>query len=255
MLKTSLKSRILNREECFGVFCSIPSAVALEQMAAAGYDFVIIDLEHTLISCEQIETMVLAARASQLEVLVRVPPNTSHLVVPLLDAGVAGMVFARVDHTNQARNAVGLCHYAPLGHRGLNSTRTSRYGMDGLNDAIHKAMENTLVVVMIESLEGLSNVESIAKVDGIDVILEGAADLSQSMGLSWQTSHVKVQQALEQICAAAHSAGKAFCALPRHIDDMQRWRKQSVSLFVIGDDRGIMRRAHQAHLLAHKEIV
>lgn len=253
MARRSLKSRVIGQEECFGLFCSIPSAVALEQIAAAGYDFAIIDLEHTLISSEQVEAMILAARAVRLEVLVRVPPHTPHLVVPLLDAGAAGIVFARIEDVAQARSAVELCHYAPLGQRGLNSTRASRYGMDGLAEATRQAAAETLVVVMIESREGLANVDSIVAVEGVDVILEGAADLSQSLNLTWQTSHPEVRAAVERICAATRSAGKAFCALPRQAEEMQRWRKQMVSLFVIGDDRGIMRRAHLAHLAAHKE--
>lgn len=253
MTAPSLKSRILTHDECFGLLCSIPSAVALEQVAAAGYDFAIIDLEHTLISPEQIETLILAARAIQLAVLVRVPPQTPHLVVQLLDAGAAGIVFARIDDPEQARQAVELCHYAPLGQRGLNATRASRYGMDGLTETTQRAATETLVVVMIESQQGLDNIESISTTEGVDVVLEGAADLSQSLGLTWQTSHSQVQTAVERVCATTQSAGKAFCAIPRELDDMQRWREKHVSLFLIGDDRGVMRRAHLTHLSSYKE--
>lgn len=253
MTRPPLKSRIIAGDECFGVFCSIASAVALEQLAAAGYDFVIIDLEHTLISPDQVETLILAARATQLEVLVRVPPHTPHLVCQLLDAGASGIVFARIDDAVQAQRAVELSHYAPLGQRGLNTTRAGRYGMAGLVNTTRQAAGDTLVVVMVESQQGLDNAEAIAKVAGVDVVLEGAADLSQALGLTWQTNHPQVQAAVEQICAATQGAGKAFCAIPRELQDMQRWRSQQVSLFVIGDDRGIMRRAHQAHLAAHKE--
>lgn len=253
MAKPALKSRIISGDECFGVFCSIASAVALEQLAAAGYDFVIIDLEHTLISPDQVETLILAARAAQLEVLVRVPPHAPQLVCQLLDAGAAGIVFARIDDAAQARRAVELSHYAPLGQRGLNTTRANHYGMAGLLNSTRQAADDTLVVVMVESQQGLNNAEAIAQVAGVDVVLEGAADLSQALDLTWQTNHPKVQTAIEQICATTQSAGKAFCAIPRELQDMQRWRDQQVSLFVIGDDRGILRRAHLAHLAAHKE--
>lgn len=253
MTTPSLKSRIASGDECFGLFCSIPSAVALEQVAAAGYDFAIIDLEHTLISPEQLEALILAARATQLQVLVRVPPQAPHLVLQLLDAGVAGIVFARVDDAAQAQQAVELCHYGPQGMRGLNATRASRYGLDGLLEATQQAANDTLVVVMVESQQGLDNADTIAAVAGVDVVLEGAADLSQALGLTWQTGHPRVRTAVEQVCAATQAAGKTFCAIPRELRDMQRWRSHQVSMFVIGDDRGIMRRAHLAHLTAHKE--
>lgn len=254
MATSSLKSRLLAGEACFGLFCSIPSAVALEQLAVAGYDFVIIDLEHTLISPEQLETMLLAARAQHLDVLVRVPPRAPHLVVPLLDAGAAGIVFARVEDADQARQAVELCHYAPRGQRGLNSTRASRYGADDLAAYTLGAAADTLVVVMIESRQGLDHLAAIAGVDGVDVVLEGAADLSQSLGRHWQTQHPEVRAAIERMCTITRSAGKAFCALPRDPQAIRHWRRQGVSMFVLGDDRGIMRRAHQAHLQTHKEI-
>lgn len=253
MATRSLKSRIAAGNECFGLFCSIASAVALEQVAAAGYDFVIIDLEHTLISPEQVETLILSAQATGIDVLVRVPPHTPHLVVQLLDAGATGIVFAHIDDAAQAQQAVGLCHYAPRGQRGLNTTRVSRYGLDGLAEATRQATDETLVVVMVESRQGLDNATAIATTAGVDVVLEGAADLSQALGVTWQTSHPLVKSAVEQVCTATQSAGKAFCAIPRDPRDMQHWRGRQVSMFVIGDDRGVMRRAHQAHLATHKE--
>lgn len=253
MTTSSLKSRIAAGNECFGVFCSIVSVVALEQVAAAGYDFVIIDLEHTLTSPEQVETLILAARVTGIEVLVRVPPHTPHLVVQLLDAGATGIVFARIDDAAQAQQAAKLCHYAPRGWRGLNSTRASRYGMDGLAETTRRANDETLVVVMVESQQGLDNAAAIAATPGVDVVLEGAADLSQALSLTWQTSHPRVRSAVEQVCTETQCAGKAFCAIPRDPRDMQRWRGRQVSMFVIGDDRGVMRRAHQAHLATHKE--
>ncbi|WDD99770.1 HpcH/HpaI aldolase family protein [Thalassomonas actiniarum] len=253
MKPSTLKKRIANNTEVFGLFCSIPSAVALEQIAAAGYDFAIIDLEHTLIGKEQLEVLILAARASALELLVRVPPGALHLVVQLLDAGVAGIVFARIDDAMQAQQAVAACHYAPLGTRGLNSTRDSRYGLDGLVDYIEQAKQNTLVVVMIESRQGLANIDAIAATPGVDVILEGAADLSQSFELPWQTRHDSVSEAIAHIHRQTRIAGKVFCALPREPEEIKAWREESVSVFVVGDDRGIMRRAHQSHLAAYKE--
>lgn len=255
MSTKSLKRRLLAGQTCFGLFCSIPSAVALEQLALAGYDFIIIDLEHTLISPEQVETMILAAQTQRLNVLVRVPPHTPHLVVALLDAGAAGIVFARIENIDQARQAVGLCHYAPQGQRGLNSTRNNRYGADDdLEGHTLSAANDTLVVAMIESQSGIKNLAAIAGVDGIDAVLEGAADLSQSLGLHWQTQHPKVHAAITKIHDITNSSGKIFCALPRNRQAMLYWRKQGVSMFVLGDDRGVMRRAHQAHLQTYKEI-
>ena len=138
--------------------------------------------------------MILAARTVNLDVFVRVPLNANHLVLPLLDAGVTGIVFPCIENAQQAQEAVNYCHYMPLGQRGLNSTRLNRYGMEDLASFVQHAANDTIVIVMIESLEGLEQLDEILKVEGIDIILEGAADLSQSMGMPWQSSHPKVKE-------------------------------------------------------------
>lgn len=250
----SFKKRIANGETLYGIFCSVVSPINVEQLALAGYDFIIIDLEHTLFTTSQVETMILAARAMSLDVFVRVPLNANHLVLPLLDAGVTGIVFPRIENAQQAREAVNYCHYMPLGQRGLNSTRLNRYGIDDLASFVQQAKNETVVVAMIESLEGLEHLDEILKVDGIDIILEGAADLSQSMGIPWETSHPKVKETVQKMYVKTKMSNKYFCAIPRKPEDITAWKQQSVQLFVLGDDRSIIRRAHQNHLNSFKEI-
>ncbi|WP_445116089.1 HpcH/HpaI aldolase family protein [Acinetobacter sp. WZC-1] len=252
MNKISLKQRIQNKENLYGLFCSIGSPIAVEQMALAGYDFIIIDLEHTLFSNAQIESMILAARGFCLDVLVRVPLQASHMIYPLMDAGVAGIVFPRIETAAEARQAVELCHYTPLGSRGLNSTRLNGYGTDDLKKSVEHAHQSTIVMLMIESMNGVEQLESILSIDGIDIILEGAADLSQSMGIPWETQHQKVKKILDDIHAKTVRAGKTFCAIPRKTEDIHHWQNAAVHLFVLGDDRSIVRRAHQQHLNAYK---
>lgn len=250
----SFKKRIAHGETLYGIFCSVASPINVEQLALAGYDFIIIDLEHTLFSMSQVETMVLAARAMRLDVFMRVPLNANHLILPLLDAGVTGIVFPRIENAQQAQEAVNYCHYMPLGQRGLNSTRLNRYGMDDLASFVQQAANEMVVIAMIESLQGLEQLDEILKVEGIDIILEGAADLSQSMGIPWQTSHPKVQEKVQEMYTKTKNSQKHFCAIPRKPEDISTWKKQSVRLFVLGDDRSIIRRAHQNHLNSYKEI-
>jgi staphyloferrin B biosynthesis citrate synthase len=245
-----LKKRLQANETVYGVFCSTPAALSVEIIAAAGYDFVVIDLEHTLIDARQLAAMLLAARASGITALVRVA--SAYQALQVLDAGAEGVVFPRVASAQVAREAVRACHFAPLGERGLNATCHSRYGRDDLAEFTNGANECTLVVAMIEDSEGLSNVEEIAAVEGIDVLLEGAADLSQSFGLPWQTRHPDVRAAISRIRAAARTHDKTFCAIPRVPDDFASWHRDGVCMFILGDDRGITRRAMSAHLRQHQ---
>lgn len=245
-----LKKRLQANEPVYGVFCSTPAALSIEIIAAAGYDFVVIDLEHTLIDARQLAAMLLAARASGVAALVRVA--ASYQALQALDAGAEGVVFPRVGSAQAARDAVRACHFAPLGERGLNATWHSRYGRDDLAEFTNEAREHTLVIAMIENREGLDNVEEIAAVEGVDVLLEGAADLSQSFGLSWRTRHPDVQAAVWLIRAAARNHDKMFCALPRVPEDFESWYRDEVRMFILGDDRGIARRAMAAHLMQHQ---
>jgi 4-hydroxy-2-oxoheptanedioate aldolase len=233
----------------YGLFCSTPAALSVELIAAAGYDFVAIDLEHTLIGPDQLAGMLLAARAAGIAALVRVA--APHQAVQALDAGAEGIVFPRIGSEQAARDAVRFCHFAPLGERGLNATWHSRYGRDDLVSALETARERTLVVTMIEDLEGIAQADAIAAVNGVDVLLEGAADLSQWLGRPWQTRHPEVRAAVSRIRAAALQHGKTFCALPRAPEDCEAWRRDQVRMFILGDDRGVSRRAMAAHLALH----
>lgn len=245
-----LKARLHLDDALYGLFCSTPAALSIELIAAAGYDFVVIDLEHTLIGPEQLAGMLLAARAGGIAALVRVA--APHQALQALDAGAEGIVFPRIRSAQAARDAVRLCHFAPHGERGLNATWRSGYGRDDLLSAMGAARERTLVVAMIEDLEGVEQADAIAAVDGVDVLLEGAADLSQSLGLPWQTRHPDVCAAVSRMRAAALRHGKTFCALPRTPEDFQVWHGDGVRMFILGDDRGIARRAMAAHLTRHQ---
>ena len=197
----ALKQRLGQSAPLFGLFCSTPAALTVELIAAAGYDFTIIDLEHTLIGPDQLAAMLTAARACGVSALVRVA--APYQTMQALDNGAEGVVFPRIRSAQQAQEVVRACHYAPRGERGLNSTWHSAYGREDLAASMDIMTRETLVVAMVEDTEGLAQAEAIAGVDGIDVLMEGAADLSQSLGLPWQTRHPRVRAAVGVIQRAA----------------------------------------------------
>ncbi len=249
----TLKEKLKSNQPCFGVFCSIPHAVVIEQLALAGYDFVIVDLEHTLITNSQIETALLAARASQLDVLVRICSRRLDYIAPLLDAGAAGIIVANIESKTQAEQIIQAAYYAPEGRRGLNSTRFNGYATKDLPKSVVQANQSIVVIAMIESQQGVEAANDIAATNGIDALLEGAADLSQSLGVCWQTSHPSVQQALKKVRQACALTGCEYIALPRELDAIRHWRAHQVTNFLVGDDRSIMRRAHKQQLTAFTE--
>lgn len=241
--RNRLKEATREGRESFGLFCSIPSPVVVEMIGHAGYDFVIVDTEHVLINPETLEHMIRAAEAVGLTALVRVPDASPGPVLRALDGGAQGVVVPHVRTRADAEAAVRASRYHPLGERSLNSGRPAGFGRADLVDYMRRANEEVLVVVMIEDREGVERIGEVLSVPGVDMVLEGAADLSQSYGVPWQTRGEIVREALHRVQEEAARRGVPYCAIPRAPEDISGWVDRGVRTFVLGDERGISFRA------------
>jgi 4-hydroxy-2-oxoheptanedioate aldolase len=248
-----LKRKVKEGQLVFGLFCSIPSPVLVEMIGCAGYDFVIMDTEHVLINPETLENMIRAAEAAGITPLVRVSEINPKEILRALDGGAQGIVAPSVESKEQAELLVRACRYAPIGTRGLNGGRPGAFGKHSLISYIKRANEEIMVIPMIETRLGVERATDILSVEGIDMVLEGAADLSQSYGIPWQLKSPLVTQGVKQIHAASQSCGVPFCAIPRALEDLDEWQRKGVATFVLGDERGISFRALSAHLNTYAE--
>lgn len=250
MLRPNLLKRKLQRgERVFGLFCSIPAPASVELAGVAGFDFVIIDTEHALVNPETLENMIRTAEAVGITPLVRIAGGLDPKeILRALDGGAQGIVAPCVESAEAMRHIVSACKYHPHGMRSLNAGRPGAFGKHSLAGYVVRANEEIMVVPMIESLAGVRNIDAIVDVPGVDLVLEGAADLSQSCGQPWQTSAAPVRDALRQIQQVCARAAIPYCAIPRADGDYADWRSRGVSAFVLGDERGIAFRALQATL-------
>ncbi|PTX64685.1 4-hydroxy-2-oxoheptanedioate aldolase [Melghirimyces profundicolus] len=248
-----LKRKLAEGEKVWGLFCSIPTPLHVEMIACAGYDFVIVDTEHASVNPETLENMIRAAEARDLPALVRVPNPSAGPILRALDAGARGVVVPHVRCRRDAEAALQAARYFPEGMRSLNGGRVPGFGRLDLEEYLRPANREVMVVPMIEDREGVDRIDEILSVDGVDMVLEGAADLSQSLGIPWQTRHPGVKQALERIREAADRHGVPFCALPRAKQDLQEWENRGVRAFVLGEERGLAFRALRSHLERMKE--
>lgn len=249
MLRTNrLKQQLAAGEAVRGLIASIPSAASIELIAEAGYDFVIIDMEHVLINPETVEHMIRTAESYALTPLVRVPDFAPKRMLRLLDGGAQGIVLPQVESPEELSAAIRACKYHPLGERSLNAGRPGAFGKASLAEYVTEANAQIMIVAMVESVAGVRRAAELAAVPGLDMILEGAADLSQSFGTPWRIDQPTVQQALLDTWRAAQAAGIPYCAIPRQPDDHLRWLERGVNTFVLGDERGIAFRALQAKL-------
>lgn len=245
-----LKARLAAGQRVYGLINSIPVPLLVEMIGYAGFDFVILDLEHVGVDPQTLENLIRAAECCGLTPLVRVPGSEPAAMLRALDAGAQGIVVPGVQDAQQAAEAVRACRYHPLGARGISGGRTTGFGTIALQDYMAMANREIMVVAMIEDRLGVENIEAIAAVPGIDMILEGAMDLSQSLGVPGQAQHPQVQSALRAVAAACAARGVPFCAIPRVEGQHEAWCEAGVQAFLLGDDRGIAARAFKTHLAA-----
>lgn len=253
MLQTNkLKARLREGQTVFGLLGSLPLPLMAEMIGYAGYDFVILDLEHVGTNPETLENQIRAAECAGLTALVRVPSAAPDTILRVLDAGALGVVVPHVRNRSEAEAAVAACRYHPLGGRGISGGRTTGFGRIDLPSYFERANREILVVAMIEDREGVEQIDDIVSVPGLDMVLEGAIDLSQSYGVPGDAQHPEVQEALQHIAAACRARGIPFCAIPRQPEQYERWQEEGVRAFLLGDDRVLSFRALQANLTKFK---
>jgi len=248
----AVKARLRAGEEVHGLFCTIPAPALVEMIGCAGYDFVVLDTEHTLADPQQLENLIRAAEAVELTPLVRVPEADPGAVLRALDAGAMGVVVPHVRSRVDVDAAITAARYHPEGMRSLGGGRVPGFGRIDLVEYLARANAETMLVAMIEDAAAVDALPAILDGGGVDLVLEGAADLSQSYGVPWQTRHPVVRAALRRIHQACRDAGVPFCAIPRSREDHQEWRAAGVRAFVLGEERSLAARALRAHLDNHR---
>lgn len=247
-----LRARLAAGERVYGLINSVPAPLLVEMVGYAGFDFVVLDLEHVGVNPQTLEDLIRAAECCGLTPLVRVPGIEAGTILRALDAGAQGIVVPRVQDAAQARQAVRAARYHPLGERGISGGRTTGFGTLLLADYMALANREVMVVAMIEDAAGVRNIAAIAAVPGVDMVLEGAIDLSQSLGVPAQAQHPEVQEAVRRVAAACRAQGVPFCAIPRLDGQHEAWCEAGVKAFLLGDDRGVSARAMRAHLAAYR---
>lgn len=253
MLQTNrLKQALVNGKTIFGLLNSIPSPLIVEMIGYAGFDFVILDMEHVCVNPETLENMVRAAECANITPLIRVPNAAPESILRALDCGAQGIVVPHVRNRDDAVQAVAASRYYPLGNRGISGGRTTGFGTIDLPTYFVRANAEIMVVAMIEDKEGIDHLDAILTVPGIDMVLEGAIDLSQSYGLPGQAQHPDIEAAINKMASICSKHQIPFCAIPRAASQLDFWKARGVQAYLIGDDRGVSFRALKTHLASFK---
>lgn len=236
------RQRLAAGEKLRGTFIKTPTGHATEIFGDLGYDFIIIDEEHAPFDRLSIDHAMVAARAGCIAALVRVASSSGSNLLSVLDCGAAGVVVPHVASVEKAREVAAGSRYR-RGARGFSgSPRAGRYGALAMWDHIERADAATTVVAQIEDPDALAQVDEVARVEGIDALFIGRADLAVAMGATGADAP-EVRAASQRICAAARAAGKPVMVFVGGTADAQAMRSLGASAFVISSDQGLMRQA------------
>jgi 2-keto-3-deoxy-L-rhamnonate aldolase RhmA len=251
--ETPLKARLTAGETLFGSFLTLGSPLAAEAMGLAGFDWLLVDLEHGGGHEAQLLGQLLGARAAGVHALARVESDARSRAARVLDLGVEGVMCPQVDTVGAAEAWARALHYGPAGDRGVALFhRGARFGTDP--EALRHAAERTLGIAQIESPEAVESVEGIAAVDGIDVVFVGPSDLSFSMGIFREFEDPRFRSAIERVVAAAEGAGKAAGIFLASVDEVERAVADGFRLIGIGSDGGYMMQGARATVARARSI-
>ncbi len=239
-------SKLRGGEASLGAFISTGYPVNVEVVGQAGFDFVVIDLEHGMGSERDVLGQLYALSATHTAAVIRVESHQRQRVHRILDLGAHGIMFPRVESVAEARACVEAMRYPPDGQRGVATmVRAANYGAR-YADYRDETTHSLLTILQIESAEGVQNVEEIAAVDGADVLFVGPMDLSTSLGVFRQYDHPLFVEAVARIVAAAQRNRRALGILLASPADYRKYRDLGFRFIMCGTDVVFLRDAAQA---------
>jgi 2-dehydro-3-deoxyglucarate aldolase/4-hydroxy-2-oxoheptanedioate aldolase len=207
LFENRLKPMLKAGKKTAGAWAQLCSPTSAEILCRAGYDWILIDMEHSPADLQTLVAQLQAMGASGVVPLVRAPWNDLVWIKRILDAGAYGVMIPSVNTRDQALAAVQACKYPPVGLRGIaGSPRAAGFGRDTVA-YLKRANDEILVILQIETPQAIENLDDIGKVPGVDALFIGPMDLSTSMGHLGNPAHPEVQAAIATVEAKAKALG------------------------------------------------
>ncbi|MGZ5184835.1 MAG: 2-dehydro-3-deoxyglucarate aldolase [Caldimonas sp.] len=241
----SFRRRLLAGETLIGCWCSLANPITTEVLGIAGFDWLLLDGEHSPNDVTTFIPQLMALKDSASAPIARPASNNAVEIKRLLDAGFYNFLIPMVESAEEARRAVAATRYPPKGIRGVStSQRSNRFGtVPGYFAGID---EQICVLVQIESRKGLDAATEIAAVDGVDGVFIGPADLSAALGHLNDPNHAESQTAIKAVFDAVSGVGKAIGILAPVEADARRYLAMGARFVAVGSDLGVFRNGTQA---------
>lgn len=250
-----LKKALRDHEQTYGTWLSLAHLLIPEILAAAGFDWMVVDMEHSSIGLSELLPMIISIEASGSVPLVRVAENNPNLIKQVMDAGSYGVIVPNVNTHKETVAAVNAVKYPPEGTRGVGLYRAHKYGRE-FETYKRWLKEESVVIVQIEHIDAVNNIDDILSVAGIDAFIVGPYDLSGSLGKPGKFDDQEVNVALEKVMAASkrHQIPAGFHSVSSDPTEAAMRRKQGFKFLAFSLDSIFLGDASRSALEELKKI-
>ena len=250
----NLKRRLAAGETTCGTWVSLPSPTACEVTANVGFDWILVDSEHSLINPETLQHMLMAFKGSDTVPLIRVPWNDHVIIKQVLDMGWDGVIIPQVNTVDEVRQAVSACRYPPDGIRGYGPRRAGNYYVDE-EEYVALANESIICTIQVESVAAADHIDEMLKVPGVDSVYVGRNDMAGSIGRTGEGQCDEVWNAVRKIFAAAKAAGIPCGNAGLGLDRIDETLEMGCQLIGIGEDTGFLQKGMVDAVKAYRKII
>lgn len=237
-----------------GMWINLCDPGVAQLAAVAGYDWVMIDMEHNPLTEGQVQGLLHAISGEEVTTVVRARANRQEHVSWILDAGAGGVLMPGIVDAADARKAVQICKYHPLGMRGYGPNRATGFWTNVV-EYNARANEDILLICQIELASAVAEIEEICQISGIDGLFIGPTDLAQSMGHLADPAHADVQAAIDRIIDTCNRHGKCWGIPAATIDEYQRYVERLAVLVLLGSDTGMIKAGAAALAAGAREVL
>lgn len=252
MKKNSVREQLKAKQCTVGCFLGLGSPNAAELLARAGFDWLVIETEHSALDSAQVEHMLMAIQGTETVPLVRLPSSAPVYIQRALDVGAMGIVVPLVRTAEEAKAIVAATRYPPQGTRGFGPLRAAHYMFD-TQEYFYRANENLLVVLIVETKEAVQNLEAIAAVPGVDALFLGPFDLCLSLGLDpMKQPHAEVDGVIERLLSVGQKSNVAIGIHAMTPEQLLKRQSQGFRMISYSTDYMMLADAARAGLAAFR---
>ncbi len=251
-----LKEKIINREKTIGTHINLNDIAVGKIAGSAGYDFVWIDLEHSYLSYESLQNLILGVQSGGTQVIVRAPQDDLTATKKILEMGVDGIIFPMVKTAEEANRLISYTLYPPYGVRGFGPMNAVNYGFSNVADYVASHHKTMCRFIQVEHIETVRNLDEIMKNEYIDGYIVGANDLSGSIGRLGDVFCDEVTELIKEIIAKLKSAGKYVGISTGDFSEstLKHWNEMGFDLISSGADFDFLREGFLQNSKKLKEI-